>query len=624
MASSVGADFRVIHIYRFGTPAAINFVARATSDEALALTERAMLDAVERLRGGDVDPALLDRALRSLQLEWEQIRENRLELAFTLGHFQSMDAWKNAHRAHGTPRGRVLGRRRAGGAPLFRCIESGRRHDETRPTESDFTMTTKTFAVALGLSCVATFLLLGCEQEPTILPGHSRPLLEHDWPHPRDYVFEPSSFQPPDPEPARLEAASGLRAYVITDTSDPLVRVTAAVPIGRLYEREGEAGASEALTRALTDGGRGSPPLSLRLETLGTRLDAELGIDELTLAVEVLAEDWEEGVRLMVDVLRDARPAPAMLRDFRTGTGFASPTGGVTGQGFRPSVELERRLGGYPLSPPEPGQPVGSEAVRAIASRSLAPELVVLGIGGNVPREEAADLLNEVTRGWERSAERPELRALDAAEGSGTLWTIDDDTLEGWVAIGRAIGPVPVDERAPLAVLGEILGTRLNIEAREIRGLANRATFFLPETGNGAGLLHIRTGGRLEAVAPLVKYCRDELAGLQSGEKAVTDEELALAKGILRLGKRQEALESARPSAAAYALATLHHGDTALLLSWPGEVEAVTADEVLAAARKYLDPQTMDTIVIGPIGRIHEARHPRWSVELSSLSPRGS
>ena len=131
-------------------------------------------------------------------------------------------------------------------------------------------MTTKTFAVALGLSCVATFLLLGCEQEPTILPGHSRPLLEHDWPHPRDYVFEPSSFQPPDPEPARLEAASGLRAYVITDTSDPLVRVTAAVPIGRLYEREGEAGASEALARALTDGGRGSPPLSLRLETLAS------------------------------------------------------------------------------------------------------------------------------------------------------------------------------------------------------------------------------------------------------------------------------------------------------------------------------------------------------------------
>jgi zinc protease len=94
LASSVGADFRVIHIYRFGTPAAINFVAAATSDEALPATERAMLEAIEELRAGHLDPALLERARRSLRLEWEQTRADRLELAFTIGHFQSMDAWK--------------------------------------------------------------------------------------------------------------------------------------------------------------------------------------------------------------------------------------------------------------------------------------------------------------------------------------------------------------------------------------------------------------------------------------------------------------------------------------------------------------------------------------------------
>ncbi len=94
LASSVGADFRVIHIYRFGTPAAINFVARVTSDEALPATERAMLDAIEDLRAGHLDPVLLERARRSLRLEWEQTRGDRLALAFTIGHFQSMDAWK--------------------------------------------------------------------------------------------------------------------------------------------------------------------------------------------------------------------------------------------------------------------------------------------------------------------------------------------------------------------------------------------------------------------------------------------------------------------------------------------------------------------------------------------------
>ena len=52
-----------------------------------------MLDGIETLRGGELDPALLERARRSLRLEWERIRSDRLELAFTIGHFQSMDAW---------------------------------------------------------------------------------------------------------------------------------------------------------------------------------------------------------------------------------------------------------------------------------------------------------------------------------------------------------------------------------------------------------------------------------------------------------------------------------------------------------------------------------------------------
>ncbi len=207
-------------------------------------------------------------------------------------------------------------------------------------------------------------------------------------------------------------------------------------------------------------------------------------------------------------------------------------------------------------------------------------------IGGNVPRDEAVSLLAELTSGWEPASEAAEPRELASRDGSGNLETIDVDTLEGWVAIGRGLGPVPADERAPLAVLGEVLGTRLNISVREIRGLANRATFFLPETTNGAGLLHIRTGGRPEAVAPLIKYCREEMAALHRNERPVTEEELALAKGILRLGKWQESLDGARRAAAAYALATLYDGDTGRLLSWPEDVEAVSADQVEAVAKK--------------------------------------
>ena len=135
--------------------------------------------------------------------------------------------------------------------------------------------------VSLRLSLAVLFLLGACgdgTEKGTTLPGRSRPLLEHDWPHPRDYAFEPSSFRPPDTE--MLETPSGLRAHWVVDPSDSLVRITAAVPIGRHFERDGESGASDALTRALTNVSRGSPPLSLRLESLGSNLEAEPDVGE--------------------------------------------------------------------------------------------------------------------------------------------------------------------------------------------------------------------------------------------------------------------------------------------------------------------------------------------------------
>ena len=475
--------------------------------------------------------------------------------------------------------------------------------------------------VTTGVLCGIAFLLGGCRQtdDERILPGHTRPLLEHDWPHPRDYQFESSTFSPPDPVTARFETPNGFTGYVISDPTATLVRVTAAIPIGRLYERNGEAGASQALVHVLTNPTRGSPPLSLRLESLGASLDLLAGLEGLTLSLEVLSEDWEEALRLMVEVLRQPRFDPSRLRDFSTASGYVTPTSGVSGRGFRPKVELERQLVGYPLAPPEAGQSVSIESVRSLASRSLAPNLIVLGLGGNVPREESVALLNELTSGWEPGSRQPELRVVNSRDGTGNLESIDLDILEGWVAIGRVIGPVPREEWPALAVLGEILGTRLNIAVREIRGLANRASFFLPEAANGAGLLHIRTGGRPEAVAPLVKYCRDEMAALHSGERPVTAEELALAKGILRLGKWQAALDGSRLAAGAYAVAALHHGDTDRLLGWPEELEAVSIERVAAVA-KHLDPNAMDTVIVGPIQRIREARHPRWPVDLDSLS----
>lgn len=477
---------------------------------------------------------------------------------------------------------------------------------------------------ASGVAAAVAISTSSCGREEERLPGHSRPLLAHDWPHPRDYRFAPSTFKAP--EPAAVTTRTGLRAYIIESETDPVVRVTAALPLGRFYEQAGEAGAAALLTQSLTRRGPATPgrPLSQRLADLGTEIQVEEGPALTRISVEALSEDWREALTLVIDLLRRPDLDEGFIRGHRAGPGYSEPTSGVAGSGFRPKVELERLLGGYPLAPPDPGSTLAPAAVAALAARSLGANRVVLGIGGGLPRAQAESALEQLSQGWQEASGELKLASLAERAGSGSPQTIEAPYLEGWIAIGRVMGPLAESDLAPFAVMASIFNTRLNIAIREIRGLANRAVLELPETARGAGLLHIRTGGRLEAVGPLVKFSLDELDRMQSPSDPISAEELDRAKGALVLGSWQGALDGARQASATYAAETVLRGGVGGLLKWPEAVQAVTAEQVKALAPKCLKPMEMKTVIVGPIEKIRPARHPRWPVGLDELMRRTS
>ena len=213
------------------------------------------------------------------------------------------------------------------------------------------------------MACAA-LAFAGCDADDT-LPGRSRPIFEHDWPDPGDLASGPAAFTPPDPGQALFEASSGVRAYIVPAAADPLVRLTAALPLGRLHEAEGEAGAAALLTHLLTTRGAAGArdPLSLRLAELGTSLSVVETLDATHVSLGVLPEDWQEGLELLVELIRNPDLDAAAVREYRAGPGYSMPMAGIDGDGYRPKVELERRIVGYPLAPPDPGTTVSLAAV---------------------------------------------------------------------------------------------------------------------------------------------------------------------------------------------------------------------------------------------------------------------
>ena len=212
----------------------------------------------------------------------------------------------------------------------------------------------KPFARVLVAS--VALALAGCDADDT-LPGRSRPIFEHDWPDPGDLASGPAAFTPPDPAEALFEASSGVQAYIVPVEADPLVRITAALPLGRLHEADGEAGAAALLTHLMTTRGPAGArdPLSLRLAELGTSLSAVETLDATHLSLNVLPEDWREGLELLVELIANPDLNPAAVREYAAGPGYGMPMAGIDGDGYRPKVELERRIAGYPPGAAGPG-----------------------------------------------------------------------------------------------------------------------------------------------------------------------------------------------------------------------------------------------------------------------------
>ncbi|MEX2529619.1 MAG: hypothetical protein WD960_02515 [Gemmatimonadota bacterium] len=439
------------------------------------------------------------------------------------------------------------------------------------------------------------------------MPGHNRPVLVHDWPHPTALSLPEVGFIPPDPTTAEFETAGGLRAFILPDPEDPVVAITAAVASTRSPEsrEEGNTGERPALVRSLQ-------------ESLGERLGTvvgQVGVGEeggvVTVRVEVPTRHWRIAIESVLAALREPHPhateGPTLPPE---------PAGGGMGRAVAELARTHARG----VSPDTPTGPAPATAMGA-----LTPAEVVIGIGGGVERRDVESALETFTEGWEGSPPAPSMAAAPPeAEGSTPdpelLRLVEHPGFMAWLALGHPMDPVaPVDEAA-VAVMEEVLNIRLNIATREMRGLTNRALLVLPDRYGGGGLLHVRSSGRFESVGPILRYSWEELTRMREESGAPTAEEMSQAQGGLVLSRWQGVLDGPRAAAETYAVELARHDSLDRLLAWPEAVLAVDPSDVTAVAAAYLQPERLTAVVVGPIEEVREARHPQWPFALDEVA----
>ncbi len=410
----------------------------------------------------------------------------------------------------------------------------------------------------------------------------------------------------PDPRPLRFEMSGGLTAYVIPDRLVPLVRFSALIG----------AGSADAAGAAQFAAGLRAGPAAmaeLELERTLQRLAATFQVvqthTETSLTLEVPREDAEAALGLFAALLREP------LAGTGAGANPASASASATGESgpvlYEGSLETAVRLlehelfaghpygGAYP-----PDSPLTADQFR---DRYVAADNVVLAVSGDFDATTMRQRLARVFAGWGGESPLLPSHPLPEAPVNRGLVTYALDKLQGWVAIGHELPPVPLQDEAPLLVMNYVLGgghfdTRLFRATRDRRGLTNDDSGF-PELGfRGPGLYTFRTYGRPEAVRLLIHLTLAEIERMRA--EPVTEEELFVAQGALADGDFSLWFRNGAATASTYAREWLRHRDHARTASWQ---RAVTAEQVLDAARRYLHPERMQIVVVGPIDAIRTA-----------------
>jgi predicted Zn-dependent peptidase len=245
---------------------------------------------------------------------------------------------------------------------------------------------------------------------------------------------------------------------------------------------------------------------------------------------------------------------------------------------------------------------VTRDDVAAFHKAYFQPGRALVTVVGDVTASSVRPVIERALSAWPRGGSRPTFSYPSVpAPRSTTIFLVDKPgAAQSTFAIGRPGPPRSTPDFFPLQVMNTMLGgmfqSRLNANIREEKGYSyGVSSSFAYGKGPGA----FRTGGDIvgdKTDAALVEFMK-ELRGIL-GDRPVTDEELRTAK---------DSLVQRLPATFASVTAINNALTTLWTQALPDDyyqqyakaVSAVTKEDVLRVAKKYIDVDKLAIVIVG-------------------------
>jgi zinc protease len=416
----------------------------------------------------------------------------------------------------------------------------------------------------------------------------------------------------------RTELPNGLVVLLSGKHSIPSVSINAIVRAGSRFETDDKAGLA-SLVGALLDAGtttRTSKDIAETIEAAGGQLGAFGDYQSSGVVVTLLSKDIDLGLDVASDLLMNAT-----FPEDKTHQHIDRRVAQIKARLDLPRTQAADAFNEIVFeSSPQHRPPIGYEKtvktltradVGAFYRRYYVPDNTMLAIVGDIDKSEVKNKVEATFGRWQRTAkfERPEV--LRPRRQTSPIEKLVAASKE---QVNIIIGHVGVERSNPdyyaLLVMDTILGSspgftsRIPRILRDEQGLAY-STFsnITSSAGLDPGRFIAYIGTAPENLDRAIEGLRREIARIV--EEPVSDEEIEAAKlyltgsFVFRFQKNSQIAEFLL-EAEVYGLGFDY------LEKYPDLIGAVTVEDVTRVTRKYIDPQNLTTVVVGPIDELRK------------------
>lgn len=399
------------------------------------------------------------------------------------------------------------------------------------------------------------------------------------------------------------------------------------------FEKPDKLGTAAFTTQMMREGTktRNAEQLALALQLLGTNVGIGVGDESGSISFQSTTEKLGPTLELMTDMLLNPTfPADALER-LRTQR-LAALAQQNSQPGFIANRVFSRVLYGtaHPF-----GYVPNAETIKAVTRDDVVafhkeyfqPGRAIVTVVGDVDPAAIKGTIEKVMAGWTAGGQKPSFTypAIPAPRETAIYLVDRPGSAQSVVAIGLPGPPRSTPDYMPLQVMNFILGghfqSRLNANIREEKGYSYGVNSGF-SYGKGPG--PFRAGGDVvseKTDAALVEFMK-ELRGIL-GEKPITDEELKTAKETLvqRLPQLFGSVVGINNTITGLYLNDL---PADYYQSYAKAVNAVTKDDVLRVAKKYLDLSRLNIVIVGDRKSIEAPLKATGIAPIVILDPEGA